>query len=121
MKSLLITSVLFFSSFAMGQSVRVWSETCDSFLQQEFYSWVSNKGAEFLGAQVVTREEVQKTLERSNWPSQEAKANFANFLSREDVGFYSVADTYWSGVSITFFAVVKEKCEPLEGLTVYVE
>jgi hypothetical protein len=121
MKNLLIVSVLFFSHFAGAQSARGWSETCDSFLQQEFFSWVADKGAEFIGAQEISRDEVEKTLEKSNWPSTEAKANFAKYLTREGVGFYSVADTYWSGVSITVFAVAKDNCELLEGLTVYVE
>lgn len=121
MKMIVILSVVLLSNFASAQSAQVWGETCDSFLQQEFYSWVSEKEAEFLGAQEISKEDVQKTLEKSNWPSEESKASFANYLSREDVGFYSVADTYWSGVSITFFAVAKDKCEPLEGLTVYVE
>lgn len=121
MKKLVIMSIVLISNFAQAESTRVWSDLCDSFLQQEFYSWVSDKGAEFIGAQEIARDEVQKTIEKSNWPSADAKANFAQYLTREDVGFYSVADTYWSGVSITFFAVAKEKCEPLEGLTVYVE
>lgn len=121
MKMILILFFVLFSSLAGAQSVRVWSETCDSFLQQEFFNWVSEKDAEFIGAQEISPAEVEKTLEKTNWPSADAKANFATFLGREDVGFYSVADTYWSGVSITFFAVLKDKCEPLEGLTVYVE